>query len=129
MQQVQITRNKRSHQRGICVCVRRQVEHLRDLCPIQHRRKPGPMVHNLCCQLLKILIRQVGGNHGDLSGLCPISHGFYNIGAQQGGGAVFHFLELWADAGLHWKAAQKRGAERMDCLNFQPAGCFQRAGK
>ena len=56
-------------------------------------------------------------------------HAVKDLGAQQIGGAVFHFRELGADAGLQRKAAQQRGAERMDRLDAQAAGRLDGAGK
>ena len=52
-----------------------------------------------------------------------------DLGAQQGGGAVLGLGELRADPGFQGEAAQDTGAKRMDGLDLQPAGGFQRTGK
>ena len=77
----------------------------------------------------EIFARVVPRNLGDQRGVFAFGHLIDDLGPQQIGGAVFDLGELRADLCLQREAAQKGRAERVDGLNFQPAGRLDRAGK
>ena len=69
------------------------------------------------------------GQSNHMLRVITFDHFIHDLGPQQISSAVFDFGELRAYPGLKRKPSQQRGAERVDRLNFQPAGGFNRAGK
>ncbi len=58
-----------------------------------------------------------------------LRHGIDDFGAQQVGGAILDFRELWADAGFERKTSQQSRTERVDRLDLQPARRLDGSGK
>ena len=58
-----------------------------------------------------------------------VRHLVEQLAAQQFRCAILDLGELRTDACFQWKPAQERGAERVDCLDLEPARCLDRAGK
>ena len=114
---------------GIGGQIGRQVEQVQTTGPVQRRGKARLLADNLAGQVSEILAGELRGQRPHDVAFTTQRHAVHDVGAQHVGGAVFDLGELRADLRLKRKAPQQGGTERVDRLNFQPAGRFDGTGK
>ena len=127
--QAQLAAQKHLGRQRVFVKIRRQPEMSQQIRQIQRSAERLALAQDGLQQILQRGIRYIARNAIDQSGLRTGGKIFQDLGAQQPGGPVFHLGKIGADPGLQRKAAQQRGAEGMDGLDFQPARRLDRTGK